>query len=359
MIGDLRRVLSNIRVEDGREAFSTLFVNPASAFVFVAANLLLHRAGSSFAALVNPWELTLGLWLAGWLAVRLALLGFVDGAVWVLGPRLPALPSRVGPKPIFQHTINALDCTYLAINSTIEYVFALQIGRLLWHSDLVALAPAALGVGNGPVALGLLFYVDDMLYAPLHRFMHHHKVYKWVHKHHHRNTFPSRGYVDAANEHPVEQIAALALHWTALHVVAKTSGLHVAAVGAHFGLKALGACFNHTGYDMRFILGGVFEYSVRAHEMHHRRPNTNFAQYVMFWDRLMGTFVDYQSGQPKEWVAGKELARPGAPDRLHAKVHAKLQENDAASKKARPSASPAKRRPLDAAGAAAVMLPSA
>ena len=227
MIGDLRRVLSNIRVEDGREAFATLFVNPASAFVFVVANLLLHRAGSSFAALVNPWELTLGLWLAGWLAVRLALLGFVDGAVWVLGPRLPALPSRVGPKPIFQHTINALDCTYLAINSTIEYVFALQIGRLLWHSDLVALAPAALGVGNGPVALGLLFYVDDMLYAPLHRFMHHHKVYKWVHKHHHRNTFPSRGYVDAANEHPVEQIAALALHWTALHVVAKTSGLHV------------------------------------------------------------------------------------------------------------------------------------
>ena len=113
MIGDLRRVLSNIRVEDGREAFSTLFVNPASAFVFVVANLLLHRAGSSFAALVNPWELTLGLWLAGWLAVRLALLGFVDGAVWVLGPRLPALPSRVGPKPIFQHTINALDCLSL------------------------------------------------------------------------------------------------------------------------------------------------------------------------------------------------------------------------------------------------------
>ena len=68
---------------------------------------------------------------------------------------------------------------------------------------------------------------------------------------------------------------------------------------------------------------------------------------------------ELESGQPKEWVAGKELARPGAPDRLHAKVHAKLQENDAATKKARPSASPAKRRPLDAAGAAAVMLPSA
>ena len=78
MIGDLRRVLSNIRVEDGREALAPLFVNPASAFVFVVANLLLRRSGSSFAALVNPWELTLGLWLAGWLAVRLALLGFVD-----------------------------------------------------------------------------------------------------------------------------------------------------------------------------------------------------------------------------------------------------------------------------------------
>ena len=68
----------------------------------------------------------------------------------------------------------------------------------------------------------------------------------------------------------------------------------MAAVGAHFGFKALGACFNHTGYDLRFSFLGI-DYSVRAHEMHHRKPQSNYAQYVMFWDRLMGTYVEYQS----------------------------------------------------------------
>ena len=74
----------------------------------------------------------------------------------------------------------------------------------------------------------------------------------------------------------------------------RATGLHASAVVLHIALKALGACFNHTGFDLRFQFLGI-DYSVGAHEMHHRRPNTNYAQYVMFWDRLMGTYVEYQS----------------------------------------------------------------
>ena len=151
--------------------------------------------------------------------------------------------------------------------------------------------------------------------------MHLPAVYRYVHKHHHRNTFPARGYIDAANEHPVEQIVALSLHWTAVHIVALSAGLHVAAVGAHFGFKALGACFNHTGYDLQLRFLGI-DYSVRAHETHHRKPNTNFAQYVMFWDRLMGTYRKYESGQPKAAAAVEASAGDGQPkpepDRLPA-----------------------------------------
>ena len=167
----------------------------------------------------------------------------------------------------------------------------------------------------------LLLVVDDMLYAPLHRFMHHHRVYRWVHKHHHRNTFPARGYIDAANEHPVEQIVALTLHWIAVHIVARSSGLHVAAVGAHFGFKALGACFNHTGYDLQLRFLGI-DYSVRAHETHHRKPNTNFAQYVMFWDRLMGTYRTYESGQPKAAAAVEASGGQGRPKPEHDRLPA-------------------------------------
>jgi len=294
------------------EALKTLVLNPASAFTAGVVYLMMLRTQTSLVELVNPWGLGMLWWLAGYAAVRIALLGFVDGLVWVIGPKLPPLPSRTGPKPVFQHKINTTDMAYLVVNSAIEFVFSQQIAHLLWHSPLIVRAPGCFGLLNGPLAVWLLLVCDDMLYAPLHRFMHHHRVYKWVHKHHHRNTFPARGYIDAANEHPVEQISALTLHWIAVYIVACTIGLHVAAVGAHFGFKALGACFNHTGYDLRVAFLGI-DYSVRAHEMHHRKPHTNFAQYVMFWDRLMGTYKPYESG-----VTGTKAAQPAEADRMPA-----------------------------------------
>jgi len=299
------------------ELLRTLVVNPASILTLAIAVGVMKRSQLTVSEVLNPWDIGPLLWFAGYAAVRAALLGFVDGFVWVVGPRLPALPSRTGPKPVFQHSINIMDIVYLVLNSTIEYVFALQIGYLIWHAPFIVRAPAGLGLLNFPVAFWLLLVVDDMLYAPLHRFMHHAAVYRWVHKHHHRNTFPARGYIDAANEHPVEQISALTLHWIAVHIVAHTAGLHVLAIGAHFGFKALGACFNHTGYDLNFNFLGI-DYSVRSHETHHRKPNSNYAQYVMFWDRLMGTYRPYESGQPKPAAAeGASVAAP-EPDRLPA-----------------------------------------
>eukprot|EP00316_Scyphosphaera_apsteinii_P024643 CAMPEP_0119330216 /NCGR_PEP_ID=MMETSP1333-20130426/77782_1 /TAXON_ID=418940 /ORGANISM="Scyphosphaera apsteinii, Strain RCC1455" /LENGTH=331 /DNA_ID=CAMNT_0007339557 /DNA_START=18 /DNA_END=1013 /DNA_ORIENTATION=+ len=304
--------------DSAQDAFRTLVLNPASVFVAMIATVLMRCSGTSFLVLLNPWEVSLLLWVVGYAAVRLSLLGFVDGLVWIVGPWLPPLPSRVGPKPVFQHKINFLDVTYLAINSIIEYVFAMNIFFLLWHSPFIVRAPSSLGVLNGIVAFWLLLIIDDSMYAPLHRFMHHHYVYRWVHKHHHRNTFPARGYIDAANEHPVEQIAALTLHWIAVHVVTHIVGLHVVTVGAHFGFKALGACFNHTGFDLRFKFLGI-DYSVRAHETHHRKPQTNFAQYVMFWDRLMGTYQKYESGHARREHDPTTAPQPKAePNRLPA-----------------------------------------
>jgi len=304
-----------------REAFETLVLNPASAVVVAVASLLMLRTNTSLLYLLNPWELGPLMWFLGYAAVRMALLGFVDGMVFVAGPWLPPLPSRTGPKPVFQHSVNTLDLTYLVINSTIEFVFAQQIAHLLWYAPFIVRAPGGLGLLNSLGAFWLLLVVDDSMYAPLHRFMHHHSVYRFVHKHHHRNTNPARGFIDAANEHPVEQVAALTLHWIAVHIVAHTSGLHVLAVGAHFGFKALGACFNHTGFDLKFSFLGI-DYSVRAHETHHRKPNTNFAQYVMFWDRLMGTFKPYESGLELRSRAKQDSAEISGASELRPKPEA-------------------------------------
>ena len=172
------------------ETFSTLVLNPASALTAAVICGLLQRSRTSMLWLLNPWELGPVSWFAAYAAIRVALLGFVDGFVWLVAPRLPALPSRTGPKPVYQHAINVLDMAYLLVNSTVEFVFAQQIALLLWNAPFIVRAPSGIGLLNAPVAFWLLLVVDDMLYAPLHRFMHHHLVYRWVHKHHHRNVRP-------------------------------------------------------------------------------------------------------------------------------------------------------------------------
>lgn len=247
------------------------------------------------ASIFNPWGLAALPWLGCFIALRAALFVGVEGLVGLLCRLWPPLPTRAGPKQPYQHPLGALDLAYLVINSLIEFVFVNQLVWLVLYSPRISIDLSSLGLCNTLVATWLLLVLDDMLYAPAHRLMHLPAVYKYVHKHHHRNTYPARGYIDAANEHPVEQMIALSLNWCAIHMTASISGVHAAAVLAHLTLKAFGACLNHTGFDVRVRFLGI-EYSVRAHEMHHRKPNTNFAQYVMFWDRLMGTFVPYTSG---------------------------------------------------------------
>ena len=46
--------------------------------------------------------------------------------------------------------------------------------------------------------------------------------------------------------------------------------------------------------------------------MHHRKPNTNYAQYVMFWDRLMRTYVEYESGV-KQAGQARQAGAPSPP----------------------------------------------
>ena len=138
---------------------------------------LLQRTQTLLLWLLNPWIWAV-VYVAAYAAVRVTLLGFVDGFVWLVGPRLPALPSRTGPKPVFQHTINTLDVVYLVINSVIEFVFTQHLARVFFVAPYVLRAPSELGMTNSLLALWLLLVIDDMLYAPLHRFMHHPSVYR-------------------------------------------------------------------------------------------------------------------------------------------------------------------------------------
>ena len=231
-------------------------------------------------------------------------LAFLDWAVESLVRRVlrpPTLEYRVqNPKAVGLEALEVIDYSFLFINSFIEYAFALQVARFVVTTG--AWSASELGLWNTAPALFLVFAIDDAFYAPTHKLMHNYRLYPYIHKHHHRQWLPARGYTDAGNEHPLEQVLGLSCLWATLQIVARLTGLHAATIVVHFTLYAALAMLNHTGCDVRVKLPG-FEYTVGAHEMHHRQPNCNMAQYFMFWDKLYGTYKEYYDGADRKKVA--------------------------------------------------------
>uniref|UniRef100_A0A7S4DZG1 Fatty acid hydroxylase domain-containing protein n=1 Tax=Lotharella globosa TaxID=91324 RepID=A0A7S4DZG1_9EUKA len=242
--------------------------------------------------LLNPLELSPLMWVGGYVA-KTAALAIWDLAVGFIvkssgAPKLPTTDKLKGLPELQQ-----LDYIYLAVNSVIEYIFMLGIMSYAWTSPDVGRRVEDLGLLNTLVALWVIFVVDDFFYTPCHLLMHTKALYKYVHKHHHRQNLPTRGYPDAGNEHPIEQVIGMSCVWGALLVTSKLIGLHAATVLIYFGLYAALAMLNHMRYDVTFNALG-FTYSVRCHEMHHRFPRCNYAQYFMLWDKLLGTYRDYE-----------------------------------------------------------------
>jgi len=246
---------------------------------------------------MNPFELPKLSW-AGLLPIHFGAKLLLDWIVEqftvvvlraeLLGSRDPVHPGKRGLQ-----ALAAIDYSFLAVNAVIEYVFTYHLALFAWNSPLVSWGWDTVSLLNLIPALVLIFVLDDLVYAPMHRFMHWRPVYWLIHKHHHKQPFPIRGYFDAANESPVEQVIGLSCVWVALHVVPSVTGLHVGALFAFFVLYAATAMLNHTAYDIKLWMG--FSYSSGAHEMHHRLPHCNYGQNFMIWDVLMGTYRKYQN----------------------------------------------------------------
>jgi len=252
---------------------------------------------------VNPWELDVVFYLAGWLVTRVGI-GFWDNLVigLVKAAQVKPLPTRTDPgKPVRYMAMDAISWWYLGINSFLEWTFVLNLLHFLWHSPAVPKQLTALNPLNTFAGLYVMFAVMDFFYAPAHRFLHWTPVYPYVHKHHHRQVFPAQGYLDAGNEHPVEQLVGLSCTWLGVYAAVHFTGAHALTIFIFFNLHAALAMLNHSPYDVEFSVLG-FTYSVKAHEMHHRMFTTNYAQYFMFWDHVMGTFTEYhyRGFQPTE-----------------------------------------------------------
>lgn len=131
-----------------------------------------------------------------------------------------------------------------------------------------------------------LYVVYDLFYTAFHRLLHHRSIYWLVHKHHHRQHAPTRGNEDAVNVHPLEYLCGEYNHLLAITLVP----CHALAAVAFVVLGGVMASLNHTRYNA-VIPGGI--YDVKAHDVHHRIPQSNYGQYIMLWDHVMGSFRPY------------------------------------------------------------------
>lgn len=133
----------------------------------------------------------------------------------------------------------------------------------------------------------LLFHLYDMVYTPLHYLLHNRWLYGWIHKHHHRQKAPFRGNLDAINVHPIELWLGESVYLVAFKALVYIYPwpVHVAAVLMFLVAAAVLSALNHTRIDAR-----IWGYQVAHHDTHHWYPISNYGQYTMLYDRIMGTY---------------------------------------------------------------------
>jgi sterol desaturase/sphingolipid hydroxylase (fatty acid hydroxylase superfamily) len=150
---------------------------------------------------------------------------------------------------------------------------------------------------NVLLPLPALFIVYDFFYTILHWFLHIRAIYPYIHKHHHRQKAPSRATDDAVNVHPVEFTLGEYNHLLALYLCCQVMNVHVVGVLLFLAVGGILAGWNHTRYDISWNVMGVSIFDSKAHDVHHRIPQSNYGQYTMFWDAVFGTYRPYSQNR--------------------------------------------------------------
>ena len=105
--------------------------------------------------------------------------------------------------------------------------------------------------------------------------------------------------------HPIEFVCGEYLHLAVIYLVP----CHASAAIAFILAGGVFASLNHTRYDLSFISSAV--YNVKNHDVHHRLPESNYGQYIVLWDWLMGSYRPYtEKGEGAEGSDDDDSHKP-------------------------------------------------
>jgi Delta7-sterol 5-desaturase len=136
------------------------------------------------------------------------------------------------------------------------------------------------------IATFLLLY--ETYYYWLHRWMHHPRIFKIVHKVHHQSLSPT--VFTSFSFHPFEAV----LQFIFFPIVIMIIPIHYYALGTVLMIMTVSAVINHAGVEIfpkAFINHPVGKWLIGSthHDLHHKEFKTNFGLYLTFWDKWMKT----------------------------------------------------------------------
>jgi sterol desaturase/sphingolipid hydroxylase (fatty acid hydroxylase superfamily) len=234
-----------------------------------------------------------------------------DFILWKCGMGLPLRKSYppLAPTDYFYVWFNRLLVLPVISFLIIRAVFGASC--IVWEMENMTFM-------NTIVAAVVVFSLSDLTYYTGHRIVH--KVpllYGIVHKHHHQESHPRRGWVDTANAHPLDFFytgfctAPCSVLWCL-----PTGTVHIVAVALAMHAVMFVGALGHSRIDINI---GVFD--SRFHAGHHALTTCNYAQNIELWDRLFGTYraLPMAGAKQQPWNCEPGTIKEGVDERLQKK----------------------------------------
>ena len=199
-----------------------------------------------------------------------------------------------------QHKLTAVDASYMALNAMcmpglFYHYFCLMRS---WGFDptaapLFGIYPADLSqllletLPQGAAAIALYFLTYEFIYYWWHRWLHESPAaYKWVHRHHHQQSYPDRGVVDTLNTGCVESQVGLYLQLGVLWACGQLGVANLPAGIWFFTIAGYLSVLEHDKFE-RSLPFDLFR--ADDHHMHHCYVKCNYSPYSAVWDKAFGT----------------------------------------------------------------------
>ena len=179
---------------------------------------------------------------------------------------------------------------YWSIKSSAIFAFVGAVTYWLWLEDYTAvyLDPGEYGYWYLPVSLVIILLLHETYYYWVHRWMHHPKVFRIVHKVHHDSRIPTPW--TAFSFHPWESLIEAVI----LPLILAILPVNIYVLGFYLLVMTVSSVVNHLDieiYPLWFQKSKIGKLFIGAthHHHHHTEFMTNYGLYFTFWDKLMAT----------------------------------------------------------------------